>query len=151
MSHDDNRDLHTFLSFNRALVHPHTEDGYHWLGIKQDLGQIEADADGELYLDSEELPALIAAAEADGLTVEQTMDRLMVEGLIRVTNAPVRADGFGTQTVEALDVRGPRDERYRRVAIRPEHLEWQTARYQSGMWAACTEEQFAEWLAAGIV
>ncbi len=62
-----------------------------------------------------------------------------------VTNAPEAYDGFGTETVEAIlhwMDRGMHT-RYRRVRILEEHLDWQTARYRSGMYGAMTPE---EWL-----
>jgi hypothetical protein len=71
---------------------------------------------------------------------------------IRVTNAPESYDGFGTCTIEVLPLvpaqgRPP----YRRVAIRADALNWQTQRYQSGLYPALDKQTFAEWRTAGLI
>ena len=47
-----------------------------------------------------------------------------VEYVVRETTATKRADGFGTISVLESGAK-------RLVLVRPEHLEWQTGRYQS--------------------
>jgi hypothetical protein len=53
-----------------------------------------------------------------------------LELVIKVTTAPVDYDGFGTFTIGETYLY---DREARIVAIRPEHVEWQLARYSSGM------------------
>ena len=72
--------------------------------------------------------------------------------VVRVTNAPEPYDGFGTHTIEVLPLvpaqgRPP----YRRVAIRSDALDWQTQRYQSGLYPVLDERTFAEWRTGGLV
>ncbi len=72
--------------------------------------------------------------------------------VVRVTNAPEPYDGFGTDTIEVLPLvpaqgRPP----YRRVAIRSDALDWQTLRYQSGLYPVLDEQTFAEWRSHGLV
>ena len=72
--------------------------------------------------------------------------------VVRVTNAPEPYDGFGTHTIEVLPlvpVQGPPP--YRRVAIRTDALDWQTLRYQSGLYPVLDEQTFAEWRSHGLV
>ena len=72
--------------------------------------------------------------------------------VVRVTNAPEPYDGFGTHTIEVLPLlsaQGP--PAYRRVAIRSHALDWQTMRYQSGLYPVLDEQTFAEWRSHGLV
>ena len=72
--------------------------------------------------------------------------------VVRVTNAPEPYDGFGTDTIEVLQLvpaqgRPP----YRREAIRSDALDWQTLRYRSGLYPVLDEQTFAEWRSHGLV
>jgi hypothetical protein len=72
--------------------------------------------------------------------------------VVRVTDAPEPYDGFGTHTIEVLPLvpaqgRPP----YRRVAIRSDALDWQTLRYQSGLYPVLDEQTFAVWRSHGLV
>ncbi len=74
--------------------------------------------------------------------------------LIRITTAPEAYDGFGTLTLEMLDTvtRYAGSERqYRKIAVRPEHAEWQQQRYSSGLYVCLTPEKFAEWKTDGYL
>jgi len=71
---------------------------------------------------------------------------------VRVTNAPEPYDGFGTRTIEVLPLVPARGRPpYRRVAIRSDALNWQTQRYQSGLYPVLDEQTFAEWRTGGLV
>jgi hypothetical protein len=71
---------------------------------------------------------------------------------VRVTNAPEPYDGFGTRTIEVLPVVPAQGRQpYRRVAIRSDALDWQTQRYQSGIYPVLDERTFAEWRTGGLV
>jgi hypothetical protein len=70
----------------------------------------------------------------------------------RVTNAPEPYDGFGTRTIEVLPLVPARGRPpYRRVAIRSDALNWQTQRYQSGLYPVLDEQTFAEWGTGGLI
>lgn len=56
----------------------------------------------------------------------------------RWTNAPADFDGFGTVTLDAVDVRRNATT-WRRVEIRTEHRDWQETRYRSGNHAVLSE------------
>jgi hypothetical protein len=72
--------------------------------------------------------------------------------VVRVTNAPEPYDGFGTDTIEVLPLVPARGRPpYRRVAIRSDSLDWQTMRYQSGLYPVLDEQIFAEWRTHGLV
>lgn len=103
-----------------------------------------ADEDGHLFFDEKD-----ARAYLDGLTEygfnPQTEDDKLYVGTVwykpsakRVTNAPEDYDGFCTHTTEELG--GD----YRVVDILEEHLQWQTNRYQSGMYFPMTLEKWEE-------
>jgi hypothetical protein len=71
---------------------------------------------------------------------------------IRVTNAPGPYDGFGTHTIEVLPLVPARGgASYRRVAIRSHALDWQTERYQSGLYPVLDERTFTEWRTSGLI
>ena len=72
--------------------------------------------------------------------------------VVRVTDAPEPYDGFGTDTIEVLPlVPAQGSPPYRRVAIRSDALDWQTLRYQSGLYPVLDEQTFAEWRLHGLV
>ena len=72
--------------------------------------------------------------------------------VVRVTNAPDPYDGFGTDTIEVLPlVPAQGRPQYRRVANRSDALDWQTLRYQSGLYPVLDELTFAEWRSHGLV
>lgn len=59
--------------------------------------------------------------------------------VIAYTDAPEAYDGFGTTTLQVMGKTSSRCVRHahgaiRKVAIHPEHLRWQTTRYESGMY-----------------
>ena len=67
-----------------------------------------------------------------------------------VTTAPEAYDGFGTVTLARTAYQDAAGNRYRRVAMVPEHTAWQIARYRSGMFAALTPADLEEWIADGF-
>lgn len=74
----------------------------------------------------------------------------MKEYKVRYTSAPEAYDGFGTHTTDtevAVDHRG---RVLRKAAIDPEHLNWQSMRYSSGLYACLSEEQLDEAVRHGI-
>lgn len=60
---------------------------------------------------------------------------------IVLTTAPKDYDGFGTIELSPRVGLDHCDRPLRRVAIRPEHWEWQTLRYGSGLHAVATESE----------
>jgi hypothetical protein len=96
--------------------------------------------------------AALAAARSHGRRNQTPMDEPENSVVVRVTNAPEPYDGFGTHTIEVLPLvpaQGPPP--YRRVAIRSDALDWQTLRYQSGLYPVLDEQTFAEWRSHGLV
>ena len=80
------------------------------------------------------------------------MDEHESSVVVLVTNAPEPYDGFGTRTRAILPLvptlgRPP----YRRVAIRPDPIDWQTMRYKSGLYPVLDEQTFAEWRTHGRI
>ena len=71
--------------------------------------------------------------------------------VVRVTNAPEPYDGFGTHTIEVLPLVPAQGPPPYRVAIRSDALDWQTLRYQSGLYPVLDEQTFAEWRSQGLV
>lgn len=71
----------------------------------------------------------------DDPTVTVTINDETVIYHLRRTSAPVAYDGFGTFTVYQYDS-GDKADSFRIVAIRSEHVNWQTARYSSGNFAS---------------
>jgi len=57
------------------------------------------------------------------------------------TTAPSDYDGFGTVTYEFEAGTDNRGLTVRKVGIEPDHWDWQTGRYLSGMHAVATEEE----------
>jgi hypothetical protein len=73
----------------------------------------------------------------DPTQVDVTIDKHTVTYHFRRTSAPKAYDGFGTFTVYEYDAGEKyKDQSFRVVAIRAEHLNWQTARYSSGCFAS---------------
>lgn len=68
--------------------------------------------------------------------------------MFHYTTAPEAYDGFGTKTIEVVGdwVSKSNGQRkpVRKVQIDPEHFNWQSMRYSSGMHPTWTEEQFQE-------
>lgn len=84
-----------------------------------------------------------AGDEADDETMIYRAVKIIDEANYRVvfTSAPVDFDGFGTQTLAANAGTDHRGIVLRKVAIRPEHYEWQTVRYGSGSHTWGTPEE----------
>lgn len=57
------------------------------------------------------------------------------------TTAPSEYDGFGTVTYDFEVGTDNRGLTVRKVGIEPDHWDWQTARYQSGLHGVATEEE----------
>jgi hypothetical protein len=57
------------------------------------------------------------------------------------TTAPEAYDSFGTTTINPDAGRDHRGQFLRLVEIEPEHWDWQTGRYASGLHAVATEEE----------
>lgn len=80
------------------------------------------------------------------------MSTPLADLVYRYTSAPEAYDGFGTETLAWTDWMLPSSRnRVRRIAVHPEHLEWQTMRNSSGLHVTLTDAQFAEWRQYGNV
>lgn len=66
--------------------------------------------------------------------------------VVRYTTAQPSYDGFGTLELEVLH-KSPRGLHWRKVAIAPEHLEWQESRYGSGLHPSHAQESWTHSLA----
>jgi len=90
-----------------------------------------------------------AAKVVLGSSVGYIEDHSPPVGEIRYTTAPSAYDGFGTKTLELKWVWQSKlngnTKPVRKVVINPEHLQWQTMRYGSGMHPTWTEADFAEY------
>ncbi len=60
---------------------------------------------------------------------------------VTYTDAPTDYDGFGTETVEVLDIKTRRG-MVRKVQTPKEHVGWQRGRYGSGMYYSLDEAGF---------
>jgi len=74
--HDDNADLHSFLSEGVALIHPHSAQGYGFLLTTFGPAVM---CEYELYDESpriaaERLPNILRVARSKGLEVQETLD-----------------------------------------------------------------------------
>ena len=63
---------------------------------------------------------------------------------IRYTDAPEDYDGFGTHTTQAEYATLRKGRVLRQVEIDHEYLDWQSMRYQSGIYLCIAEEQLTE-------
>lgn len=61
-----------------------------------------------------------------------------------------RYDSFGTRT-EAIVGKTDRGKEVRKVSIMKEHVEWQTARYHSGLGCAWTQKEYDEQVSYGWI
>ena len=76
---------------------------------------------------------------------------VMESPVLTVTTAPEAYDGFGTKTVQVLGEKTHRvegvihtDRVVRLVATPVRHVQWQRARYASGLYTACEVERWRQ-------
>ena len=67
------------------------------------------------------------------------------------TTAPVDYDGFGTVTLKSPAGCTERGREVRLVLTPPEHVNWQRARYQSGMHMAVDDAEWQKLVSYGLV
>lgn len=69
----------------------------------------------------------------------------------RYTVAPPDYDGFGTRTVAMTGVYTKQGKEFRLVEIEPRYLDWQLARYSSGLQATLPAADFQKWQEYGFI
>lgn len=74
---------------------------------------------------------------------------LMDRAIVMITTAPKNYDGFGTITLETFE-KTEQHIGHRMVAIQPEHIEWQTCRYGSGLYGTYSQATWASLVERGL-
>lgn len=82
-----------------------------------------------------------AEADANGLVFRAVPIARQEDLRVVYTTAPAVYDGFGTTTLVEVAGTDRHGRTIRKVGIRPEHFEWQTQRYGSGMHPAVEESE----------